>query len=100
MNPMSLSVVSLRVPIKRLLPRQYSPFLLSKVPSIPAIVRTLATAASEACAVPLGTMPPDHKATIGQLQTFDLPQEVAVTEENRAMGKAMIKAWRKDGILQ
>jgi isopenicillin N synthase-like dioxygenase len=97
---MSLSVTSLRVPIKRLLPRQYSPFLFGKAPSIPATVRTLATVAPEAGLVPLGTMPPHHKATIGQLQTFDLPREVAVTEENRAMGKALIKAWREDGILQ
>jgi isopenicillin N synthase-like dioxygenase len=97
---MSLSVASLKVPIKCLLPRQYSPFLFGKAPSIPAMVRTLATVAPEARVVPLGTMPPHHKATIGQLQTFDLPREVDVTAENRALGKAMIKAWRRDGILQ
>src|ERR1700722_4495583 len=100
MNTMSLSVASLKFPIKRLLPRQNSLSLVSKAPSIPAMVRTLATAAPEASVVPLGTMPPYHKATIGRLQTFDLPREVAVTEENRAMGKALIKAWREDGILQ
>jgi isopenicillin N synthase-like dioxygenase len=64
------------------------------------MVRTLATVAPQAGVVPLGTMPPHHKATIGQLQTFDLPREVDVTAENRALGKAMIKAWRRDGILQ
>jgi isopenicillin N synthase-like dioxygenase len=64
------------------------------------MVRTLATVAPHAGVVPLGTMPPHHKATIGQLQTFDLPREVDVTAENRALGKAMIKAWRRDGILQ
>src|SRR5271170_7587654 len=97
---MALSVASLKVPIKRLLPRQHSLLLVSKAPSVPAMVRTLATSISDAGAVPLGTMPPHHKATIGRLQTFDLPLEVAVTEENHAMGKAMIEAWRKDGIFQ
>jgi isopenicillin N synthase-like dioxygenase len=45
-------------------------------------------------------MQPYHKATPGQLQTFELPQEVTVNEENSNIRKALIEAWRKDGILQ
>jgi isopenicillin N synthase-like dioxygenase len=45
-------------------------------------------------------MPPHHKAYVGALKTFTLPSVVETDEKNRAMGKAMVDAWRKDGIFQ
>lgn len=46
------------------------------------------------------TMPPGFKASMGQLETFVLPDKVSDTLSHRAMAKAMINAWRNDGILQ
>jgi isopenicillin N synthase-like dioxygenase len=58
----------------------------------PQITRSLATASSK--------MPPYHKATVGNLETFVLPQTVEDNNHSRAMAKAMIDAWRKTGIFQ
>jgi isopenicillin N synthase-like dioxygenase len=44
--------------------------------------------------------PPNHPATTAQLETFKLPTVVTETPSNIALGKAMIEAWRKDGIFQ
>ena len=46
------------------------------------------------------TMPPNYNATVADLSTFSLPVEVRGDEKDIALGKAMIAAWRKDGILQ
>lgn len=46
------------------------------------------------------TMPPNHKARVGVLDTFELPAEVRGTPGDRAMGKAMVESWRRNGILQ
>ncbi|USP78727.1 2-oxoglutarate-dependent ethylene succinate-forming enzyme [Curvularia clavata] len=45
-------------------------------------------------------MPPGHKATVGQLQTFELPETLSGSAADKALGKSMIDAWRRDGILQ
>jgi isopenicillin N synthase-like dioxygenase len=45
-------------------------------------------------------MPPNSKAQVGHLQTFSLPDRVTGSAGDRALGKAMIDAWRRDGILQ
>jgi isopenicillin N synthase-like dioxygenase len=45
-------------------------------------------------------MPPFHKATVGSLKTFTLPDEVEVNEENKAMADAMIREWQRVGIFQ
>jgi isopenicillin N synthase-like dioxygenase len=45
-------------------------------------------------------VPPGHLATTGKLQTFILPEEVSGSEEDKKLGKAIVDAWRKDGILQ
>lgn len=45
-------------------------------------------------------MPPGFTATVGQLETFVLPKEVSGSLSDRAMAKAMVNAWRRDGILQ
>ena len=46
------------------------------------------------------TMPPNYVARVGHLQTFDLPEQVTGTATDRELGKAIIEAWRRDGILQ
>lgn len=56
------------------------------------MTRALATAASK--------MPPYHKATVGNLETFVLPQTVEDNDHCRAIAKAMIEAWQKTGIFQ
>ena len=45
-------------------------------------------------------MPPYHKATVGSLQTFVLPDAVEDNEQGRTLGKAMVEAWQKTGIFQ
>jgi isopenicillin N synthase-like dioxygenase len=45
-------------------------------------------------------MPPGFTATVGQLETFVLPQRLSGSLSDRAMAKAMVNAWRRDGILQ
>jgi len=47
-----------------------------------------------------GTMPPGYQAEIGDLATFEIPSYVRCSTEDVALGKAMVDAWRKDGILQ
>ncbi|KAJ5510419.1 Oxoglutarate/iron-dependent dioxygenase [Penicillium expansum] len=57
---------------------------------------TTATAPSD-----LGsTMPPNYVAHVGQLKTFTLPDKATGSPSDVQMGKAMIEAWRQDGILQ
>ena len=46
------------------------------------------------------TMPPNSKAKVGHLQTFCLPGRVTGSIGDRALGEALINAWRRDGILQ
>lgn len=45
-------------------------------------------------------MPPGSTATVGNLQTFTLPDKVSGTAYDGILAKAMIAAWRRDGILQ
>lgn len=45
-------------------------------------------------------MPPYHKATVGNLETFVLPKTVENDEQGQKLGKAMIEAWQKTGIFQ
>ncbi|TKX19899.1 2-oxoglutarate-dependent dioxygenase-like protein 2 [Elsinoe australis] len=49
---------------------------------------------------PLGSMPPGHKASIGSLQTFTLPEKITGSRGDRALGRTMVDAWRRNGILQ
>ncbi|KAL8382468.1 hypothetical protein RB595_006312 [Gaeumannomyces hyphopodioides] len=46
------------------------------------------------------TMPPNYKARVGLLDTFELPAKVRGTPGDRAMGKAIVDSWRRNGILQ
>lgn len=46
------------------------------------------------------TMPPGFTATVGQLETFVLPEQVSGSVSDQAMARAMVDAWRRDGILQ
>ena len=45
-------------------------------------------------------MPPGYKARVGNLQTFELPEKLTGGPGDRALGRALVDAWRKDGILQ
>ena len=49
---------------------------------------------------PIGTMPPGYNATIGQLKTFVLPRTITGTPQDIELGKALVKAFQTDGILQ
>lgn len=46
------------------------------------------------------TMPPGFSARIGKLETFVLPEIVSGSISDQAIAKAMVAAWRRDGILQ
>jgi isopenicillin N synthase-like dioxygenase len=62
-------------------------------------IRAFATHAS--AATELGkTIPPGYQAKIGILETFALPDHVTGSEGDRNLGKTMIDAFRRDGILQ
>ncbi|EOO00389.1 putative 2-oxoglutarate-dependent ethylene succinate-forming enzyme protein [Phaeoacremonium minimum UCRPA7] len=45
-------------------------------------------------------IPPGYNAKVGYLQTFVLPEKVSGSDEDVKLGKAIIAAWKKDGILQ
>ncbi|KAF2730203.1 Clavaminate synthase-like protein [Polyplosphaeria fusca] len=45
-------------------------------------------------------MPPGYKASVGNLQTFELPKEITASPEDFKLGRAIVDAWRKDGIIQ
>ncbi|KAK1973800.1 hypothetical protein LZ30DRAFT_755059 [Colletotrichum cereale] len=62
--------------------------------------RTLASFTEYDRAKMASTMPPGHKATVAQLETFTLPDCVTGSKGDLAMGKALVDAWRRDGILQ
>ncbi|KAK1541390.1 2OG-Fe(II)oxygenase [Colletotrichum paranaense] len=62
--------------------------------------RDLATVTDHNLARMAATMPPGHRATVAQLETFTLPERVTGSPGDRAMGKALVDAWRRDGILQ
>ncbi|KAB2570170.1 2-oxoglutarate-dependent ethylene/succinate-forming enzyme [Lasiodiplodia theobromae] len=79
------------------------PFVAGSFPRVSAapppmrLARRLATLADNTAA---STMPPGHKATVGNLQTFELPEVLTGSASDQALGRSMIDAWRKDGILQ
>ncbi|RDA91345.1 hypothetical protein CP533_0010 [Ophiocordyceps camponoti-saundersi (nom. inval.)] len=56
--------------------------------------------ALKAQAVRAPAMPPGFSATVGRLETFSLPIKVTGSIQERAMAKAMMSAWQKNGILQ
>lgn len=63
--------------------------------------RSMATVAKDLYQHDLGaTMPPSHKAKVGYLETFQLPDMVTGSASDKAMGQALIKAWKRDGIFQ
>ncbi|EFY99197.2 2-oxoglutarate-dependent ethylene/succinate-forming enzyme [Metarhizium anisopliae] len=45
-------------------------------------------------------MPPGFSAAVAQLETFVLPERLSGSLSDRAMAKAMVRAWRRHGILQ
>ncbi len=46
------------------------------------------------------TMPPGFTATVGRLDTFCLPKKITGSAYDRSLARAMIEAWRRDGIFQ
>ncbi|KAK3688347.1 putative ethylene-forming enzyme [Podospora appendiculata] len=46
------------------------------------------------------TMPPGYKAQVAQLGVFEIPEQVTGSVGDRALGKALVRAWRQDGIIQ
>ena len=60
----------------------------------------IATAATPAKQDLGATMPPNYNARPGELQTFELPAQVTGTPKDVELGKALVDAWRSDGILQ
>ncbi|KAF4948795.1 hypothetical protein FSARC_13646 [Fusarium sarcochroum] len=69
----------------------------------PMTIRNITAAAAQPPTQPLANasdVPPGHTATIGNLQTFVLPEKVSGGDEDKKLGKAIINAWKKDGILQ
>lgn len=46
------------------------------------------------------TMPPGFRARVGNFDTFELPSSVTHCPGDEAIARAMIQAWRRDGILQ
>ncbi|TDZ17306.1 2-oxoglutarate-dependent ethylene/succinate-forming enzyme [Colletotrichum orbiculare MAFF 240422] len=72
----------------------------ARAPAAVAQSRPLATVTDHNLAHMAATMPPGHKAKVAQLETFTLPDRVTDTPGHRAMGKALVDAWRRDGILQ
>lgn len=46
------------------------------------------------------TMPPGFTATVGRLDTFCLPSKITGSAYDRSLARAMIEAWRRDGIFQ
>nr|CAG9611384.1 oxidoreductase [Frankia sp. Cj5] len=48
-----------------------------------------------------GSRTPTQKETeLNELQTFHLPEFIDGTESDRALARAMVRAWRSDGIFQ
>ncbi|KXT03124.1 hypothetical protein AC578_7686 [Pseudocercospora eumusae] len=45
------------------------------------------------------TLPPNQSARIRELQTFALPDEVTGSDADRALGRELVAAWRKDGTI-
>ncbi|KAL1615526.1 hypothetical protein SLS54_008931 [Diplodia seriata] len=66
-------------------------------PQMQQFARRLATVAEANGAA---TMPPGHKASVGNLKTFELPETLTGGASDQALGRSMIDAWRHDGILQ
>ncbi|KAK4159197.1 hypothetical protein QBC43DRAFT_132104 [Cladorrhinum sp. PSN259] len=56
------------------------------------------------CSVPAKpistTMPPGFKAEVAQLDIFEIPGRVIGSAGDKALGKALVDAWRRDGIIQ
>lgn len=58
------------------------------------------TASSSNISPDASGVPPGYKAAIGKLQTFLLPDKVTGGDLDKKLGKAIVKAWQQDGILQ
>ncbi|KAK2592187.1 hypothetical protein QQS21_010106 [Conoideocrella luteorostrata] len=79
--------------------RASTPYLAGMAKSLPMAASSITQRTSQPPPSKT-TMPPGFTATMGQLETFELPDKVSDTLSNRIMADAMINAWKKDGILQ
>lgn len=74
---------------------------ITKSDSLRLICRSMATVSRGVYDHDLGkTMPPGYKAKVGSLETFQLPERVTGSSSDKAMGQALVKAWKRDGIFQ
>jgi hypothetical protein len=76
--------------------RSGSPIMYGAAKSLPTIIARDVLAQSPYKV----TMPPGFTASVGKLETFELPHKPSASLSDQAMAKAMVKAWRRDGILQ
>lgn len=60
----------------------------------------MATTSTPTPTTAAGTMPPGFTARVGRLDTFCLPAKITGSVFDRSMARAMIAAWRRDGIFQ
>ena len=45
-------------------------------------------------------MPPGHAACVGQFATFEIPaSKVVGSPSDKALGRALVEAWRRDGVF-
>ncbi|KAK8868928.1 Clavaminate synthase-like protein [Apiospora arundinis] len=58
-------------------------------------LRTMSTVLPDHLMNLSATMPPGYTAQVGQLETFKLPERVTGTPGDRAMGRALVDAWRR-----
>jgi len=45
-------------------------------------------------------MPEGFRATVAQIETFELPATVTGSRGDRALGRAIVDSWRREGIIQ
>ncbi|KAJ4405661.1 hypothetical protein N0V82_010283 [Gnomoniopsis sp. IMI 355080] len=83
------------------LPILFNAKRLARPGGLRLVSRSMATVAKELYQHDIGaTMPPGHKAKVGSLETFQLPDRVTGSKSDKAMGQALVKAWKRDGIFQ
>ena len=76
---------------------QFAPPPIAAFPYTPPRPDTLTTRITNPGAK---TMPRGFSATVAQLETFQLPDKVTGSRGDRALGRAIVSAWCRDGIIQ
>lgn len=74
--------------------------LASPQPITKRLLATMAVGTQTQTQLDPAGVPPGYKAKIGNLQTFTLPAKVTGSDADKKLGKALVAAWQRDGILQ